>query len=244
MANVRPTSESEVADAVQKNTISKVRTAAPGIIQAFDPETVTCTVQLSVRGFNLGDESKISTNLPLLVDVPVIFPRGGGVTLTFPIAEGDECLVVFADRCIDFWWQNGSVQEPVDGRMRDMSDAFVIPGPQSQVRKISGISISSAQLRTDDGAAFIELDPGTHAVTVTTPGKLTATAEETTVNGPVIFNGPVTFNSSVTQSEGKGDASFGGNVTAKGDITAGNISLQNHTHGGVETGGGNTGAPQ
>lgn len=33
-------------------------------------------------------------------------------------------------------------------------------------------------------------------------------------------------------------------VTVSGDVTAGSISLRNHTHGGVEHGGGSTGAPQ
>lgn len=64
--------------------------------------------------------------------------------------------MIFADRCIDFWWQNGGVQEPVDDRVHDLSDAFCIVGPQSQAQKISGISTSAAQLRTDDGAAFVK----------------------------------------------------------------------------------------
>lgn len=247
MADIRPIDDQEVFELGINTAVSKTRSAAPGVIQSFDPATVTCVVSLSLKANYSGRgnaTSEIAPELPLLVDVPVIFPRGGGVTLTFPINAGDECLVVFADRCIDFWWQNGGSQERVDNRMQDLSDAFVIPGPQSQAQKISGISPSAAQLRTDDGAAFIELDPGSHRVTVTTPGKLTATAQETTVNGPVVFNGPVTFNSTITQSEGKGDASFGGNINAKGDIKAGNISLQGHAHGGVETGSGSTGKPQ
>jgi hypothetical protein len=95
------------------------------------------------------------------VDVPVIFPRGGGCTLTFPVKAGDECLLIFADRCIDFWWQNGGVQKPVDLRMHDLSDAFAIVGPQSQAHKISGISTSAAQLRTDDGLRLLKWLPGT-----------------------------------------------------------------------------------
>ncbi len=92
---------------------------------------------------------------------------------------------MFADRSIDFWWQNGGVQESAAERMHHLSDAFAIVGPQSQAQKISGISTSTAQLRTDDGAAFIELDPGSHAVNVTTPGKLTASAQGgTEINSP------------------------------------------------------------
>ena len=34
-------------------------------------------------------------------------------------------------------------QEPVDERMHDLSDAFCIVGPQSQAKKIGGISTSS-----------------------------------------------------------------------------------------------------
>lgn len=41
-----------------------------------------------------------------------------------------------------------------------------------------------------------------------------------------------------------GNLSVSGGVTAKGDVKAGSISLEKHTHSGVETGSGSTGAPQ
>lgn len=244
--NERQDSPELVYKALTDALSTGLRVACPGIIQSFDPDAVTATIQPAVKApVRQADGSVVSVALPLLVDVPVCFSRGGGVTLTFPVTAGDECLVVFGDRCIDFWWQNGGVQEPgSDARQHHLADGFALVGPQSQTQKISGISPTAAQLRTDDGAAFIELDPGSHAVNVTTTGKLTATALETTVNGPVVFNGPVTFNSTITQSEGRGGASFGGNINAKGDIKAGDISLQAHTHGGVQTGSGSTGRPQ
>jgi phage gp45-like len=39
-------------------------------------------------------------------------------------------------------------------------------------------------------------------------------------------------------------ATFSGDVQVTGDVTAGGISLKMHTHGGVQTGGSNTGGPQ
>ncbi|MEP8723501.1 Gp138 family membrane-puncturing spike protein, partial [Enterobacter kobei] len=116
------------------------------------------------------DGNRVTKNYPLLVDVPVIFPRGGGCTLTFPVKAGDECLVIFADRCIDFWWQNGGVQEPVDDRVHDLSDAFCIVGPQSQAQKISGISTSAVELRSDDGGTKLSLNPSSGAIAGTAPG--------------------------------------------------------------------------
>lgn len=151
--------------------MSAMRVSMPGIIQSFDPDAVTAVVQPVIKGVEQ-DESgaDVSLNIPLLVDVPVIFPRGGGCTLTFPVKEGDECLVIFADRCIDFWWQSGGIQEPVDGRMHDLSDAFAIVGPQSQAKKISGISTSAVELRSDDGAAKLSLNPASGAINGTAPG--------------------------------------------------------------------------
>ncbi|WP_142478594.1 Gp138 family membrane-puncturing spike protein [Klebsiella oxytoca] len=162
----------EQADAQLAQAImSAMRVSIPGIIQSFDPDAVTAVVQPAIKGAEQ-DESgaEVSVNLPLLVDVPVVFPRGGGCTLTFPVKEGDECLVIFADRCIDFWWQSGGIQEPVDGRMHDLSDAFCIVGPQSQAKKISGISASAVELRSDDGSAKLSLNPASGAISGTAPG--------------------------------------------------------------------------
>lgn len=238
----------EQADArLAQAIMSAMRVSMPGIIQSFDHDAVTAVVQPAIKGVEL-DESgaDVSVNIPLLVDVPVVFPRGGGCTLTFPVKAGDECLVIFADRCIDFWWQNGGVQKPVDLRMHDLSDAFAIVGPQSQAHKISGISTSAAQLRTDDGAAFVEVAAG-HAITVKTPGKLTANADGgTEITSPtIVLNGNVTINGNLSQGMGAsgGSATMHGPVTVINDVTAGGKSLMTHTHGGVQTGSGNTGGP-
>lgn len=225
----------------------QIRVALPGIIQSFDPDLVTATVQPSVRCMVRDNDGNTTTeDYPLLVDVPVTFPRGGGCTLTFPVRAGDECLLIFADRCIDFWWQNGGIQKPVDPRMHDLSDAFAIVGPQSQTHKISDISTTAAQLRTDDGAAFVEVAAG-HAITVKTPGKLTASADGgTEITSPtIVLNGNVTINGNLSQGMGAsgGSATMLGPVNVTNDVKAGGKSLMTHTHSGVQTGSGNTGGP-
>lgn len=238
---------SAVLDSQGADTRDQIRVAMPGIIQSFDPDTVTCVVQPAIRAIRRDNDGNTETkDYPLITDVPVVFPRGGGCTLTFPISTGDECLLIFADRCIDFWWQSGGIQEPVDVRQHDLSDAFAIVGPQSQAQKISNISTSAAQLRSDDGSAFVEVATG-HDITVKTSGKLTATADGgTEITSPtIVLNGAVTINGPLTQGKGSagGGASLLGPVTVTNDVTAGGKSLMKHTHGGVQTGGGNTGAP-
>lgn len=236
-------------------------TALPGIVSSFDPVAMTCEVQPAIQGKVKTEDGRVQlVNLPMLLDCPVVFPHGGGCSLTFPIATGDECLVVFSCRAIDLWWQSGGVQPPVEVRMHDLSDGFVIPGPYSQPRVLSGVSTSAVQLRSDDGQAFFELNPKTHDFTLTTPGDFSAkvtnfsisctafdlTCETMTVSASsqvaitaptILLNGQITGGGS-----GGATASFTGTINASGDVTAGGISLQGHVHGGVQPGGGDTGA--
>lgn len=139
---------------------SGIWTACPAIIVSFDPASETVTAQPSIQAQNRAPDGKVSwQRLPVLVDVPVIFPSGGGFTLTFPIAAGDECLVIFASRCIDAWRQSGGVQVQPELRMHDLSDGFALVGVRSQPRALPNVSTTSAQLRSDDGLTYVELGP-------------------------------------------------------------------------------------
>ena len=135
----------------------KLRVAIPGIIQSFDSAAQTVVVQPAIREKMCinGDEKWV--DIPLLVDVPVIFPRAGGYALTLPIKPGDECLVVFGDMCMDGWWQSGGIQNQVECRRHDLSDGFAIVGLWSQPRVLNNYSINSAQLRNDAGSAYLEI---------------------------------------------------------------------------------------
>ncbi|MCS3839382.1 hypothetical protein HNR03_003993 [Pseudomonas sp. JAI111] len=167
---------------------SKLQTAIPGIIQSFDPESMTCTVQPAIIG-QIRDETGAVTGieLPLLVDCPVQFPAGGGCILTFPVKEEDECLVVFSSRCIDAWWQSGGVQVQPELRMHDLSDGFALLGFRSLPRVIPSISTTAAQLRTDDGAAFVEVDSATHTINITTTAPVNVTSSTSAiVTAPII----------------------------------------------------------
>ena len=152
-------------------------TALPGIVQSFDPAAMTVSVQPAVAG-RISDEAgkAASVDLPILPDVPVVFPGGGGFALTFPVAAGDECLVVFASRCIDAWWQSGGVGEPMEPRMHDLSDGFALVGVRSQPHRLSpAVHTGNTQLRADDGSAYVEITPG-GAVTAVGPSSVTRPA--------------------------------------------------------------------
>ena len=171
-----------------------LQTAIPGIIQSFNATAMTCTVQPSIKAIVFArDGTSTDVALPLLVDCPVFFPSGGGCTLTFPIKVGDECLVIFSSRCIDAWWYSGGIQVQAEMRMHDLSDGFVFAGVRSQPRVLSGISASTTQLRSDDGAAYVSVNPTTHEIDAITSGNIIATAGgniNITATGPVTVKAP------------------------------------------------------
>ena len=249
--------ESSIVGAIE-SAMSGIWTAIPCIVQSFDASAVTIVAQPTIKGIVTDkDNKKSSVNLPLLPDVPVIFPRGGGCTLTFPIAVGDECLVIFASRCIDAWWQSGGIQMPMDARHHDLSDGFAIVGPMSQARKIGGISTSNAQLRSDDGSTYVELDPAGQVVNIVAPGGVLIDAPTVTITGNTIVEQNLTVEQNTTVEQSltylggmTGSGGSGGSMTINGNVNfTGTVSANGknigstHTHSGVTTGGGTTGAP-
>lgn len=162
-------------------------TAMPGIVQSFNPTAMTCSVQLAIKGRVEAESGVVaSVDLPLLVDVPVLFQSGGGMTFTFPVKEGDECLVVFGSRCIDAWWQSGGVQEPLMARMHDLSDGFAIVGPRSQARVLADVSVTEAQIRSDNGTLVLSFNPETGRISCKAPGGLHVEGGITTTEDVVI----------------------------------------------------------
>lgn len=135
-----------------------LRVACPGIIQSFNSTTQTCTVQLAVREeVTKEDYEKEWMDIPLLVDIPIVIPRAGGYCLTMPIKQGDECLVIFTDMCIDSWFFFGGIQNQMEKRRHDLSDGFAILGTWSQPNVIHNYATDSCQLRTIEGNSCISL---------------------------------------------------------------------------------------
>jgi phage baseplate assembly protein gpV len=62
------------------------------------------------------------------------------------------------------------------------------------------------------------------------------------INGNVTISGATVIQGGLSVSGGNG-ASVAGNLKTTGDVVAGTVSLQGHTHSGVQTGNGSTGKP-
>ena len=208
--------------AVARSSLAHTWTAMPAIIEAVELTKMTVKARPTVQSLVTKlDNSTEWLTMPSISDCPIVFPGGGGFTLTFPVAVGDECLLVFASRCIDGWWSRGGVQQQPDLRMHDISDGFAFVGVRNLTRVLPAISSTDVTLRSDDGVAKIAIAPD-HKITLQTTAEVDVTAPTVAITG----------NLTVT-----------GTIVAAGDVVGAGKSLSTHKHGGVSTGGGQTGVP-
>jgi hypothetical protein len=145
----------EEAHAAQiEGRLKDLHTCLPGIIVSFDPATQTASVQPAIKRIFT---ERGAVNLPVCVDVPVAFPGGGDFWLTFPVKAGDECILLFSERAIDFWHANGGTQLPAEYRMHDLSDGIAQVGLNSQTKKLTALQMDGAELRSRSRSSFIKL---------------------------------------------------------------------------------------
>lgn len=230
-----PPTKTEVLAAHKRDIQKSINVCRVATIVAYDPGEVG--VRLANVDVQIAQQQVTSIQpngtqtlkpFPIIKKVPVCFPGGGGFTLTFPIAKGDECILIFHDRQLAEWATNGAGQPPTIGRTHDLSDAIALVGLRSSPNALANLSTTTTQLRNEAGTAYVEMAGG-GIINIVAPGGLNITAPTTTFTGQTVTTGNAHIEGNL-QVDG----------TAKG--TAG-VDMFTHHHGGVTTGGGTTGGP-
>lgn len=134
-------------EALVQGMLMDHHTCTPGILQSFNVDDQTATVQPAIRRLLL-PEGRLVT-LPLCIHVPCFFP---GSVLTFEVSKGMDVLLAIAERAIDGWWRSGGVQDPTEIRQFDLSDSFAYIGFNSKPNALSDIHPTASEIRTRDGS--------------------------------------------------------------------------------------------
>lgn len=140
--------------------LDHLHTALPGRVESFDPTTGRATVQPVVK--KRYADGRVES-LPVVPNVPVVWPRTGAAALSLKLVKGDGVLLVFAERALERWLALGGEQEPGAPRRHDLSDAVAIPGlyPFTEAPPTAGhdddarLAAGLARLSLADGAATL-----------------------------------------------------------------------------------------
>lgn len=142
-------SENQIYENLINEAMFRTRCCIPCIVQSYNSANNTVECQPAVRERIINEDGTIQyIQLPLLINVPVVFPGSENFDIKFPLSKNDECLVFFSDLSIDNFWQKGSVQNPVEVRRHDLSDGMAIPCrmslPRREVSPKASISVDSS----------------------------------------------------------------------------------------------------
>ena len=217
--------EETIRAAIEQH-MSRVWTSAPVRVVSYDAGKQTVSLQVTTKAFiKQEDGSQKAVDVPVLQDVRVQFPAGGGQTMTFPIAAGDEGLAVFTTRSPDGWQQSGSDSPPPDASVASLSNGFFIPGVKSDPKALSDVSTSATEIRSDDGNTKISLS-GAGGVGIATDKAVGIAAAQ-----------------GVNIGSGAGETAITGTVRITGELIVNDIVFSTHKHAGVQPGGGTSTGP-
>ena len=134
----------------------KIHTAVPAQVVSFDADKRTISAQIVIKTL-LVDNTTI--DIPVIEDVPVIFPGGGEFELTYEILPDSYVLLIFSQRAIDQWLASGGIVNPLRTRKFAYTDAIAIPGilPIPDAESTAPVASSSIQLRSKDGSVAISV---------------------------------------------------------------------------------------
>lgn len=153
-----PTLAQVIKDAIE-GRVAEIHTCMPAIIEKYDADTQTASVSPCLK--RVYTSGKI-VDLPVITNVPVIFPRGGGAVITLDLQKGDIVTLIFAERSIDLWLTSGGKVDPKDFRKHALSDAYALPGgyPKSMPaakEKITAAFSKDGSLKVKNENGFFNL---------------------------------------------------------------------------------------
>lgn len=124
-----------VLDLFREKLLERIRTKLPGTITAYDPATQLASAQPAIQERKLAEDGETLTAEPLPAShrCVVVFPRGAKGGLTYPVAVGDPCVILYCSSSIARYVAGGASTtggqvDPGDDRHHDLSDAIVIVG--------------------------------------------------------------------------------------------------------------------
>jgi len=140
-----------------ENRLLDVHTALIGRVEKYDPRTQLADIQPVLKQtIKLKDGDVKQEDLPLLVDVPVLFPRAGGFFLSLPIQSGDYVQVIFNEVSIDAFLTEASSTINSAGRFT-LQGAVCVPGIYPQSSPLQDAHKSNLVLGKDE-AVQIHID--------------------------------------------------------------------------------------
>lgn len=164
----------ELLREVIESRLADVHTSIPGRVVSYDASTQTADVEIVIFRADQAETGEVVHEAyPVVPNVPVAWPSGGGYSLQLPLAAGDGVWLVFSEAAVANWRDTGDVSPPGDLDRHDLSYPIAIPGARHKGQALP--ATTSALLTVPSGGSFAVSTAGG-------PAKAVAMAEEVNSN--------------------------------------------------------------
>lgn len=157
MSNTRSPELPEVQRRAMRAELRGVHSWMPGMVVKWDPSTSRANIRPLVRVFaTLEDGTRAERALPVITNVPLIFPSGDGFCLTFPIKadadSGTTGRLCFSEVSLDRWLAGtgGLVDSEIDVRFA-LTDAVFEAGLRPFGNPLRNVPGDHATIGAEDG---------------------------------------------------------------------------------------------
>lgn len=130
--------DAELIRAAIESRLIDLHTSMPAVVVVYNPLLQTVDVQPVIkRALESQSGEIVHETLPIIHNVPMQWPGGGGYAMQFPILPGEHVWLIFSEAATAQWRSTGQLSEPVDLRRHDLSYACAIPcrGTDLEIRQ-------------------------------------------------------------------------------------------------------------
>lgn len=177
---------SDVFDLHGRVLAHNMRVAMPAKVASYDPARSVASIELAVP---LKTATGQERPAPVISGVPVMWPRAGVASITYPLKAGDYGLAVFADTDISAWVAELAENAGTGTRAHSLTDAMFLPMSHNLApSSIDGLVVTygTNTILLNDAGATVTAGNITLAGNVAVSGSLSVTGQST-LNG-INFN--------------------------------------------------------
>lgn len=146
----------DIIDSRIARALAELHTMMPGEVKAYDATRQVASVLPLLRARERDEEGTLRTyQRPMVVEVPIVWPGGGGHRSTHPLREGDTVAVFFSESALERWLGSGDDVDPGEDRRHHISDAIAVPGLYPNSRAWSSVPADASTFGSDTGPQVV-----------------------------------------------------------------------------------------
>lgn len=152
--------EAEVLRAVVQSFLEEVHVALPAKVKSYDKAKQVAQVQITILRASKTRREVIHEDYPIIENVPVCWPEGGGYSIQLPLAAGDHVVLIFSEWSYAQWRTTGAVSKPGDLTRHDLSYPFAIPSVRPDSKPLPNPGDGALVTTPAGGALSVSTDGG------------------------------------------------------------------------------------